>query len=49
MRRMKYKISLLVFLLLVVFSLSLAQAHNKSKELPLFQKVITIDPGHGGY
>ncbi|MCI8346777.1 MAG: N-acetylmuramoyl-L-alanine amidase CwlD [Bacilli bacterium] len=48
MRRMKYKISLLVFLLLVVFSLSFAQAHNKSRELPLFQKVITIDPGHGG-
>lgn len=48
MRRIKYKVSLFVFLLLVVFSLSFAQAHNKSKELPLFQKVITIDPGHGG-
>lgn len=48
MRRIRYKISLFVFLLLVVFSLSFVQAHHKSKELPLFQKVITIDPGHGG-
>lgn len=48
MRKIKYKISLLVFLLLVVFSLSAAQAHDKSKDLSLFQKVITIDPGHGG-
>lgn len=48
MRRIKYKVSLLVFLLLSVLSLSFAQAHDKSKELPLFQKVITIDPGHGG-
>lgn len=48
MRRIKYKVSLLVFLLLIVFSLIFVQAHNKSKELALFQKVITIDPGHGG-
>lgn len=48
MRKIKYKVSLLILLLLVVFSLGVVNARKESKKLPLLHKVITVDPGHGG-
>lgn len=48
MERLKYKISLLILLLLMVFSLNIVTAHNRDENLPLFGKVITVDAGHGG-
>lgn len=46
MRRLKYKISLLLLLLLMVFSLNIVTAHYNDDELSLFGKVITVDAGH---
>lgn len=46
MERLKYKISLLILLLLMVFSLNIVTAHNRDENLPLFGKVITVDAGH---
>lgn len=48
MKKIKYNISLLVFLILILFSLSITNADTKKENLSLLQKVITIDPGHGG-
>jgi len=48
MRRLRYKISLLILLLLMVFSLNIVTAHHSDDNLDLFGKVITVDAGHGG-
>jgi len=42
----KYKLSVLVILLITLFSINYISAENNN--LPLFGKVIYLDPGHGG-
>lgn len=44
----KYRIILLVLLILTIFSINMVEAHKNMNNLPLLHKVITIDPGHGG-
>ena len=44
----KYKVALLIILLISIFSLSVVDASSKNDKLDLFGKVIIVDPGHGG-
>lgn len=44
----KYRIILLILLILTIFSINMVEAHKNMNNLPLLHKVITIDPGHGG-
>jgi len=44
---LKYKIYVLFLFILTLGSINYINANNNS--LPLFGKVIYIDPGHGGY
>ena len=44
---LKYKIYILILFILTLGSINYISAKNN--ELPLFGKVIYLDPGHGGY
>ncbi len=48
MRSFKYKFFVFIQLFLLVISLNIVYAKKDSNKLPLFGKVITVDPGHGG-
>ncbi len=44
---LRYKLYLLFFLIIGIFSFNLVSANENN--LPLLGHVIYIDPGHGGY
>ena len=44
---LKYKIYVLILFIITLSSICYIRAKNNS--LPLFGKVIYLDPGHGGY
>ena len=47
MRLIKYKLLLIMVFITLLFCLNIADAKKGTNDLPLFGKVITIDPGHG--
>lgn len=48
MRKFKYKTFIFIQLLILIFGLNIVYAKFDNNRLPLFGKIITIDPGHGG-
>ena len=47
MRKFKYKTFIFIQLLILIFGLNIVYAKFDNNRLPLFGKIITIDPGHG--
>lgn len=48
MDKQKYKTLIFIFFLITILFMQKANAHLMNTDLPLFQKVIYVDPGHGG-
>ncbi len=44
----RYKMTVFLFLILSIILIQKVDAKMEENHLPLFGKVITIDPGHGG-